>query len=135
VRRVRVGKATKIISKRKETKMTEFGEVVIVKDVNASIEDGISHIRKVVTTLGNDDLRRLLDKLRSLRNYVHEFEYWLDVKVRNQIEIEAEQKVKAMIEAGFSFNSVTVDKVRFLVNGAGEIQKYKPCHDEHILPF
>ena len=115
--------------------MTEFGEVVIIKGINASIEDGINHIRKVVSALENDDLKRLSEKLRSLRHYVHEFEYWVDNKVRAQIEVEAERKVKAMIEAGFSFNSVTVNKVRFLINGAGEIQKYKPCHDEDSFPF
>ena len=108
--------------------MTEFGEVVIIKGINASIEDGINHISKVVSALENDDLKRLSEKLRSLRHYVHEFEYWVDNKVRAQIEVEAERKVKAMIEAGFSFNAVTIDNVRFLIGGAGEIQKCDPRH-------
>ena len=115
--------------------MTEFGEVVIIKGINASIEEGINHISKVVSALENDDLKRLSEKLRSLRHYAHEFEYWVDNKVRTQIEVEAERKVKAMIEAGFSFNAVTIDNVRFLIGGAGEIQKCDPRQEHDELPF
>ena len=89
----------------------------------------------VATTLERDDLQRLSDKLRNLRHYVHEFEYWVDEQVRAQIEVEAERKVEAMIKAGFSFNSVTVDKVRFLINVFGEIRKYDPCQDDDEFPF
>jgi hypothetical protein len=113
--------------------MTEFDEVVLFKDIDTSIDDGINHINKVVTKLQNNDLKRLFDDLDSLRCFVHEFEFWLQEKVRNQIEIEAEQKVKAMVEAGISFNSVTVNKVRFLINGAGEIMKQR--QNEDSIPF
>jgi hypothetical protein len=59
----------------------------------------------------------------------------VDEQVRAQIEAEAERKVQAMIKAGFSFNSITVDKVRFLINGAGEIQKYDLSPVDDTIPF
>ena len=36
--------------------MTEFGEVVIIKGINASIEDGINHISKVVSGISDTAL-------------------------------------------------------------------------------
>jgi hypothetical protein len=115
--------------------MTEFGKVVLFKEVNICVEDGINRISEIVATLKGDDLKCLSDKLRNLRHYVHEFEYWVDEQVRAQIEAEAERKVKAMIEAGFAFNSVTVDKVRFFINSAGKIQKNAPCQEDESIPF
>jgi hypothetical protein len=130
-----IDKARKTISKRKETKMNEFGDVVLFKGVNARIEDGINHISEIVTTLENDDLKRFSEKLRSLLNYVLKFDDWVDNRVRIQIENEAERQAKAMIAAGFSFNAVTVENVRFVINGAGEIQKYDPRQEDCDFPF
>jgi len=97
--------------------MTEFGEIV-QEEVDASIEDGINHICKVLTALKSDDSTNFVDD-----------------KVRIQLENEAERQAKAMIAAGFSFNAVTVENVRFVINGAGEIQKYDPRQEDCDFPF
>jgi hypothetical protein len=129
-----IDKARKTISKRKETKMTEFGEIV-QEEVDASIEDGINHICKVLTALKSDDSMRLSDKMRSLQIFVHNFANLVDDQVRIQIENEAERQAKAMIAAGFSFNAVTVDGFRFVINDAGEIEKYDPRKEYCDVPF
>ena len=90
------------------------------------IEDNINAISKFVTTLKGDSLKGLSDSLRKLRNIAGEFEYWIDEQLRTQIEEEAETKVQAMIDAGFSFNSIVVEKMNFYLNDEGKIETGRP---------
>ena len=115
--------------------MVQFGDVIIFKKVDAIVEDRISHIRKVVATLEKNNLKRLSDTLQSLGELVHELEHLIYTKVKAQIEVEAERKVKAMIRAGFNFDEVTVDKVHFIINDTGEIQRYDPPPMDDDIPF
>lgn len=82
--------------------------------------------------LKKDDWAQLSDQLRGLRKYLHDFEYWLDEKIRAKIEAEAERKANAIIEAGFSFDRIVVDKVSIvLVDG----KLTQECNVDDGIPF
>lgn len=116
-------------------KMARFANVIIFKKEDAIIEDRINQIRQVVATLERNNLKRLSDTLQSLGELVHELEHLIYMKVKAQIEVEAERKVNAMLKAGFNFNEVTVDKVHFILNDTGEIQRYDILRMDEDFPF
>ena len=115
--------------------MANGNNVLHFRDLDAFIDEKINHIRKFVDSLKNDDLKTLSNRLRSLRNFTHDFEYWVDERIREQIESEAEEKVKDMLAAGFSFNSITVDKVRFCIGDTGEVKRFGAGPTDDDLPF
>lgn len=89
-----------------------------MKSTNEKIDVGIDIINRKAMALKKDDLPQLSDQLRDLRRHLHDLEYWLDGEIRAKIEAEAEAKANAIIEAGFSFDRIVVDKVPLvLVDG------------------
>ena len=88
-------------------------------EVRQKIETGIDKINKMVIGLKADDFRDLSERLRNLRHRAGEFEYWLDEQIRKEIEDGAKQKAAAILEAGFSFDSITIDKVQVIKKTEG----------------
>lgn len=88
-------------------------------EVRQKIETGIDKINKMVIGLKADDLRVLSEKLRDLRHRAGKFEYWLDSQIRKEIEDGAKKKADAILEAGFSFDSITIDKVSLIKKTEG----------------
>jgi hypothetical protein len=109
--------------------------MTIIKDLRSAAEAEIEKVNKVIIELKSDNKQKLSKKLRSLSYCVHAFSHWVDEQLRIQIEAEAERKVKAMMAAGFSFDSVTVNNTRFIISSGGELQKYDPRIDSDDLPF
>jgi len=83
--------------------------------MNVKIEEGIDTINRKAMALKKDDWPQLSDQLRDLRRYLHDLEYWLDGEIRTKIEAEAERKANAIVEAGFSFDKIVVDKVSLVL--------------------
>ena len=100
--------------------------------MNVKIEEGIDTINRKAMALKKDDWSQLSDQLRDLRKYLHDFEYWLDEKIRAKIEAEAKRKANAIIEAGFSFDRIVVDKVSLVLVD----DKLTPaCNVDDCIPF
>jgi len=100
-----------------------------VEKIKTEIESNISEIRKFVTALNSDNQEGLYESLRNLHHFVDHFEQWVSSQMRTQFEDDVERKVKAIKDAGFSFNSITVDNVNFRINDEGNIEKWDPMDD------
>lgn len=100
--------------------------------MNEKIEVGIDTINRKAMALQKGNWSQLSDQLRDLRKYLHDFEYWLDEKIRAKIEAEAERKANAIIDAGFSFDRIVVDKVS-LVSIDGKLELKRNIDTE--IPF
>ncbi len=87
------------------------------------IEKEISKIKKLALGLKTEDLVQLEEDLRQLRNIAHDLEYFTDEQVRIIKENAAERKVRGMIQAGYRFNSIVIDKVHFYHDENGELRK------------
>ncbi len=103
-----------------------------MKNTNERIEEGIDTINRKAMALKKNDWSQLSDQLRDLRKYLHDLEYWLDGEIRTQVEAEAERKANAIVEAGFSFDRIVVDKVS-LVLVDGKLTQESKVDDE--IPF
>ena len=100
--------------------------------MNEEIEKGIDSINRKAMALKKNDWSQLSDQLRDLRKYLHDFEYWLNKKIRAKIEAEAKRKANAIIEAGFLFDRIVVDKVSLvLVDG----KLTQECYVDDGIPF
>ena len=82
--------------------------------------------------MNNDNQEGLYDSLRKLHHFVYHFAQWVSSQMRTQFEDEAERKVKAIKDAGFSFNSIALDGVKFQIDNEGCIIKNDPNDD---FPF
>ena len=102
-----------------------------VEKIKTEIEENINQIRKFETTLNNDNLEGLYDSLRKLHHFVYHFAEWVSSQMRTQFEDDTERKVRAILDAGFSFGSIALDGVKFQINNEGNIEK---CPDDD-LPF
>jgi len=89
---------------------------LIIKKTDEKIKTSIDTINRKALALKKDDWTKLSDQLRDLRKYMHDFEYWLDGELRTQTEAKARQKAQAIIDAGFTFNSIVIDKVGLAVD-------------------
>ena len=89
--------------------------------------DNVEQLQKMAQALPKD-LESLVEPLRELRQFAHNFQYSTDQKLR---EAAAEAKVNKMVEAGISFRTVEIDKVYFFIDRSGTLRKQQP--DE--IPF
>lgn len=98
-------------------------------------ENKIAEIRTMAAELQTDDLVLLAEQLRKLRQFTHDFEYETDEAARKLIEAAAEAKARKLVEAGFTFDAISIDRVRFEMN-RGHLVKITagPCGDGEI-PF
>jgi len=102
-----------------------------VEKIKTEIEENINQIRKFETTLNNDNQEGLYDSLRKLHHFVYHFAEWVSCQVRTQFADDTERKVRAILDAGFSFESIALDGVKFQINNEGNIEK---CPDDDF-PF
>ncbi len=105
-----------------------------LKNTNEKIKTGIDIINRKALALKKDDWPKLSDQLRDLRKYMHDFEYWLDNEIRIEKEAKAKQKVQAIVDAGFEFDRIIVDKTRFVVSDGKIIIGHNFSEDDGI-PF
>ena len=87
-----------------------------MKKTDEKIKTSIDTINRKAVALKKDDWTKLSDQLRDLRKYMHDFEYWLDGELRTQTEAKAKQKAQAIIDAGFEFNRIVINKVPLTVD-------------------
>ncbi|MFC1880962.1 hypothetical protein ACFL2S_05615 [Thermodesulfobacteriota bacterium] len=102
-----------------------------VEKIKTEIEEYINLIRKFETTLNNDCQEGLYDNLRKLHHFVNNFAKWVSSQIRTQFEDDTERKVRAILDAGFSFKSIALDGVKFQIYNEGNIKK---CPDDNF-PF
>jgi hypothetical protein len=102
-----------------------------VGKIKTKIEQNISQIRKIEMTLNSDDQEGLFDSLKSLHYFVYHFAEWVSSQVTTQFEDTTKNKVKEIIDAGFSFESIVLNGVKFQIDNEGNIEK---CPDDDI-PF
>ena len=100
-----------------------------IKNVSVKIEEGIDTINRKVMALKKDDWHRLSEELHNLRRYMHDLEYWLDNQIRAKIEAEAKRKAKSIVEAGFSFDKIVIDKMEFYLGDDRAVTKDKTEDD------
>jgi len=103
-----------------------------VEKIKTEIDDNVNQIRELETTLNSDNQEGLYESLKGLHYLVCQFADWLSIQMRTQFEDEAERKVKAIKDAGFSFNSIALDGVKFQIDNEGCIIKNDPNDD---FPF
>jgi hypothetical protein len=101
-----------------------------MKNTNEKIKIGIDIINRKAKALKKDDWSQLSDQLRDLRKYLHDLEYWLDGELRAQAEAGARQKAQAIIDAGFTFDSIVINKVPMKADGTT-----KTVRDDDDIPF
>ncbi len=93
---------------------------MVVKDVSKRIKAEINGINKMVLRLKGDDLNKLSKTLQDIRRATGEFERYVERMAR---ESEAEKKVKAIIEAGYKIDEITIDRVHFYTDEKGNVQQ------------
>ena len=102
-----------------------------VEKIKTKIADNVNQIRKIETTLNSDNQEGLYDSLRKLHSFVYHFAEWVRGQMRTQFEDDTERKVKAIIDAGFSFKSIALDGVKFQISDERGIEKY----NSNDIPF
>ena len=99
-----------------------------VDDNTSNFDFEPEEIKRKALSLKENNLRELSGQLLSLWEQVHNLQSWVDGQLKVQEEAEAKQKAQAMIDAGFTFDHVTINDVQ--VRSDGEI--IQPCDE---IPF
>ena len=93
----------------------------------------VSSMVKDIEDLDPSKFVVLCERLRTLRRFVHNFEYEMDNVLRIHREAVAEDKAHKVRDMGIDFNYIILDNVRFYMNETGQIIKGYPPADD--LPF
>ena len=103
-----------------ETKEANEGRIVI--DTTQEIQENLHAIMDLIGKLPQDDLNKFsedLDNLSELPRKISEL-VW-DRRVKNAVD-----KAKAILEAGFSFDTIQTDKVFMILKDNGDLEQFSP---------
>lgn len=92
------------------------------------LEAGIKEIRNMANELECGDLMKLSSQLQRLIEFSAEVSKLIDDCESIQKENETRKAVSNLIEAGFVFQSIEIDGVRYYIDNEKEIILYS--HDE-----
>ena len=100
-----------------------------IEDLAAGVEKGIEQIKSMALGLEKSDLYRISGQLQRIIEYAAEVAKLVDDLEIVQKEVAAQNAVTHLIEAGFAFQTIEIDGMRFNVTDRDEMCYY-PLEDD-----
>ncbi len=100
-----------------------------LKGLKAELESGVKRIKMMANSLESGDLSRLSSQLQRIIEFTAEVAKLIDDCEILQREFEAKKAVSFLVEAGFSFQSIEIDGMRFDITDDNEMFIYNADDD------
>ena len=88
------------------------------------IKAGIDEINKQKLMLGDGILDKLPEEVQQLRDALCEFIDLCDEKIRFINKCAAEEKAKALLDIGYSFQEIWIDRILIIFDEAGQVRDH-----------
>jgi len=95
-----------------------------LEDLTAGVEKGIRQIKSMTDGLETSDLSRISGQLQRIIECAAEVAKLVDDLEVVQREVEIQKAVNWLIEAGYTFQTIEIDGMRFNITGDDELQFY-----------